>query len=177
MLGAYSDFPTKIHGIARYSYQTSTQQLQNTIVHTLYQLNQKTIELRKLTISSPSNCALNFEFGIAEHYAFNFLDKEELEKFQKSQNQSVEPMRLLDFFCALRYCTMTDEGRRRSLKFDYILLRFVFQMRAMEIFIVHERGPQRVPLEDLVTFLTNRINNGLKQNGLKTLALKYLHAL
>jgi hypothetical protein len=144
----------------------------------LYQLNQETHDLETLTKSSPANCELNFEFGIAEKGAFNFLDKEELDRFLKSlEEETKEPMRLLDFFCATRYHTATPNGKRRPLKFDYVLLRFAFYRRTMEIFIAHERGTQRIPLEDLAIFLTNRINNELKQMGFKTLTLKHMHVL
>jgi hypothetical protein len=57
------------------------------------------------------------------------------------------------------------------------LLRFAFQRRTMELFIVHERGTQRIPLEDLAIFLTNRMNNELKERELKTLTLKHMHTL
>jgi hypothetical protein len=177
MLGCYSDFPTKIHGIARYNYQVSTQQLQKTIVHVLHQLNQKNLDLKTVTKSSPNNCELRFEFGIAEHDAFNFLDNEELERLLQTLDQSKEPVHMLDFFCAMRYYTKTADDKRRPLRFDYALLRFSFYRRTMEVFMVHERGTRRVPLEDLVVFLTNRVNDELKQNGLKPLTLKHLHAL
>ena len=152
--------------------------MQKTILHTIYQLNQETLDLKTLTKSSPANCELNFEFGIAEQDAFNFLDKEESERFFKSlEDELKEQLRVLDFFCATRYHTITPDGKRKPLKFDYALLRFAFQRRTMELFIVHERGTQRIPLEDLAIFLTNRIKNELKQRELKTLTLKHMHAL
>jgi hypothetical protein len=134
--------------------------------------------LKTLTKSSPANCELNFEFGIAEQDAFNFLDKEELDRLLKSlEEKTSEPLRLLDFFCATRYHTATPNGKCKPLKFDYALLRFAFYRRTMELFIVHERGTQRIPHEDLAIFLTNRINNELKHTRLKTLTLKHMHTL
>lgn len=178
LLGYYSNFPTRIHGIVRYTYQTPTKQLQETILHALHQLNKETHDLSTLTRSSPANCTLNLEFGIAEQNAFNFLDKEELDRFQRSiEKESTEAPRTLDFFCAARYHTTTQNRKRRPLKFDYTLLRFTFYRRTMELFISHERGAQRIPLEDLVTFLTNRINKELTQRQKKTLTLSYLRTL
>jgi len=129
-----------------------------------------------LTRASPSNCQVNFELGIAEEDTFNFIDKEELKRLQKSLEEG-ETLRILDFFCATRYHITTQNGKTKPLKFDYTLLRYTFQRRTMEVFVVHERGTQRIPLEDLVTFLTNCINRELVQRGLKTLTVKHVRTL
>jgi hypothetical protein len=118
---------------------------------------------------------LNFEFGVAEENAFNFLDKEELDRLRKSLEEAKAPLRMLDFFCATRYHTTTPNGKRKSLKFDYVLLRFTFHRRNMQLFLVHEKGTQHIPLEDLATFLTNRINRELTQTQQKPLTLRYVH--
>ncbi len=177
MLGCYFNFPTKIHGVTRYTYHTSTQQLQRNIVKALRQLNQETLDLAALTKASPANCQLNFEFGIADQFAFNFLDDEELERFLRMHDDSQGETQVLDFLCAARYSRVTDEGKRIPLRFDYTLLRFVFYERNMETFIAHERGSRRIPLEDLIVFLTDRIGTELKRNGQKPLKLEHLHVL
>jgi len=177
LLGYYSNFPTNIHGIARYNYQTSTQKLQKAIVHVFYQLNRETHDLKTVTRSSPANCRLSFELGVAEQDAFNFLEKEELEKFLRRIEEVKEPLRILDFFCVTRYHTTNSNGKRKPLRFDYALLRYAFYRRTMELFIVHERGTQRIPLEDLATFLTKRINDELSRKGIKTLTLKHMRTL
>ena len=124
-----------------------------------------------MTKASPPNCQVNFELGIAEEDTFNFIDKEELDRLEKSLEEG-ETLRILDFFCATRYHTITQNGKTKPLKFDYALLRFTFQRRTMELFVAHERGTQRIPLEDLVTFLINRINRELK-----TLTVKHMRTL
>lgn len=176
MLGYYSNFPTNIHGVATLTFQFSTQQLQKTILHTFYLLNQETHDLKSLTRASPPNCQVNFELGVAEEDTFNFLDKEELGRLQRSLEEG-GTLSILDFFCATRYHTTSQNGKTKPLKFDYALLRFTFQRRTLELFVVHERGTQRIPLEDLVTFLTNRINRDLIQSGLKTLTVKHMRTL
>jgi len=118
---------------------------------------------------------LNFEFGVAEENAFNFLDKEELDRLHKSLDETKEPLRMLDFFCATRYHTTTQNGKRKALKFDYVLLRFIFHRRTMQLFLVHERGTQRIPLEDFASFLTNRINRELSKTQQKPLTIRYVH--
>jgi len=129
-----------------------------------------------LTKASPPNCQVNFELGIAEEDTFNFLDKEELDRLEKSLEKG-ETLRILDFFCATRYHTTTQNGKTKPLKFDYVLLRFTFQRKTLELFVAHERGTQRIPLEDLVTFIINRINEELMQRELKTLIVKRMRTL
>jgi len=129
-----------------------------------------------LTKASPPNCQVNFELGIAEEDTFNFIDKEELDRLKRNLEEA-ETLRILDFFCATRYYTTTQNGKTKPLKFDYTLLRFTFQRRTMELFVAHERGTQRIPLEDLVTFIINRINEELIQRGFKTLIVKHMRTL
>jgi hypothetical protein len=119
---------------------------------------------------------VNFELGIAEEDTFTFLDKEELARFIEALKKE-QPIGILDFFCATRYQQVMQNGRAKSLKFDYVLLRFAFRRRTMELFLAHERGIQRLPLGDLATFLINRINSELSQNKMKPLTLKHMRTL
>jgi len=130
-----------------------------------------------LTRASPPNSQVNFELGIAEEDTFIYIDKEELERLERSIEEEGETPRILDFFCATRYHTTTQKGRTKPLKFDYTMFRFTFQRKTTELFVVHERGTQRIPLEDLVTFITNCINRELAQKGFKTLTLKQMRTL
>jgi hypothetical protein len=70
-----------------------------------------------------------------------------------------------------------QDGKAKSLKFDYVLLRFAFRRRTMELFVAHQRGIQHLPLGDLATFLIKRINNELTQDKIKPLALKRMRML
>jgi hypothetical protein len=75
----------------------------------------------------------------------------------------------LDFFFIVRYHIVKDNGKKVPLKFDYHLLRLVFQESGMEIQICHEKGTQRVPMDDLTYFLIERINVGISQKKLMPL--------
>jgi hypothetical protein len=172
LLGRYDNFPTTIHRTARFTYQISTSQLQQVILHVFHQLNQQTGDLKNVTRASPANCKVGFEFGVAEEVVFNFLDREEYDRIQTHIKQNTNRFKILDFFCATRYHVIDAEGKRKPLKFDCNLIRFSFSRRVMELFIVHERGIQHIPLEDLVTFLIRQINKELKQRGMKTLTIK-----
>jgi len=140
-----------------------------------YQLNQQTYDLKKLTRASPANCFVNFEFGVADADTFNYLDEEEFEKIEATLNQQALP--ILDVFCATRYHIVEATGKSKPLKFDYNMIRFTFRGKNIELFIYHERGIHRIPLEDLVIFLKNQINQELADRQHKTLVLKHLHTL
>lgn len=175
LLGRYDNFPTNIHGIARFTCPTSTRILQKTITRTLRTLNKQTIELKKLTKASPTNCIVNFEFGVADADTFSFLDEEELKKIEKALEKQAFP--ILDVFCAARYHILEASEKRKSLKFDYNMLRFTFYGKDMELFVYHERGIQRIPAEDLILFLENQINQQLIEKHQEKLTLKHIHAL
>jgi len=174
LLGYYENFPETIHGVARFTHQISTKMLQQAILSTLHQLNRETRGLSAITPISPSKCEVSFEFGMAEGTTFSYLDKEELDRFQKRIVKKALP--ILDVLCVVRYHVI-DEGKRLPLKFDYHLLRLIFHKNRVEWQISHERGTQRVSLEDLITFITKRIDEMLSQMQLKPLTLKYLRTL
>jgi len=175
LLGRYENFPQVIHGVAEFTFPTSTQQLQQAIIEVAHQLNHEVYSVNDFTPFLTSNCQVSFEFGIAEDMTFNYLDKEELERFQKQVETT--PLRVIDIFSVIRYHTVNAKGKRTPLKFDYNMLRFTFSRKTMELFVAHERGNQRISQEDLITFLANKINEKLKKEAQKSLVLKYLRAL
>jgi len=118
---------------------------------------------------------VSFELGIAEESAFNFLDKEELQRV--CRHVEGRALSTIDVFCAIRYHTINESGKRTPLKFDYHLLRFTFYKKNIELLVSHERGTQRIPLEDLVTFLTNNVNEELATRRQRQLTLKHLRTL
>ena len=171
MLGRYENFPEIIHGVARFTCKSSIKNVQQAILSALHHLNQEVCSLSTVTPHLPQKCEVGFELGVAEDFDFNFLDKKELDRFQRSIAEKELPM--LDFFCVVRYHVVNDRGKRVPLKFDYHMLRFVFQENSMELRICHERGTQRAPLEDLVIFITKCINEELSKKQLKPLSLEY----
>jgi len=175
LLGQYENFPEVIHGVARFTFESPMKKVQQAVLRALHELNQEARGLNAITPHLPPDIEVSFEVGIAEDVEFNYLDEEELDRFQKSVVE--KELSILDFFCVVRYHMVKDRGKRVPLKFDYHMLRFMFQENSMEMRICHERGTQRVPLEDLMTFITKRINEELSQMRLKTLNLEYLRTL
>lgn len=131
--------------------------------------------MKTLTKAAPNNCTINFEFGLAEAESFNFLDDEELRKLESILKE--QTLQVLDVFCAASYHIREADGKDKSLKFDYNMLRFVFKTKNMELFIFHERGIRRIPLDDLTLFLINEINKELAENQQETLVRKHMHML
>ena len=174
MLGQYENFPEIVHGIAHFTHNISTAKLQNAIVYVFHRLNQEIHSLNDVAPFSKLKCEVSFEFGVAEGSAFNYLDGEELRRVQR-EIAKLAPS-TLDFFFVVRYHTI-DGGRRIPLKFDYHLLRLIFRRNSMELRICHERGTQRIPLEDLIMFLASRLGKEVRRRGLRSLNLKHLRAL
>ena len=175
MLGRYENFPEIIHGVARFICKSSIRKVQQAVLVALYNLNHEVSGLSAVTPHLSQECEVSFELGVAEDFNFNFLDKKELDKFQRSIVE--KKLSTIDFFFVVRYHVVDEREKRVPLKFDYHMLRFMFQENSVEMRICHERGTQRVPLEDLITFVTKRINEVLSQKRLKPLNLEYLRTL
>jgi hypothetical protein len=175
LLGRYENFPKVIHGVARFTCESSIRKVQQAVLSALHHLNQEACGLSAVTPHLSQECEVSFELGVAEDFDFNFLDEKELDRFQKSIAE--KELSTLDFFCVVRYHVVNDVEKRVPLKFDYHMLRFMFQEDGVELRICHERGTQRVPLEDLITFIAKRINEESSQKRLKPLNLEYLRTL
>jgi hypothetical protein len=176
LLGYYENFPevAYVHGIAEFSHSLSGSVLQQTILQTFHQLNYKPHKIGEVTPLAPSESGASFEFGLAEGLAFNYLDRDEVDRALKTVNKKA--LDRLDFFCAIRYYT-TNKGKNSRLKFDYYLLRFTFERGNADMRVFHERGPRRVSPKELLTFLIKEINVGLSRNRARPLSMKKLRAL
>ena len=106
-----------------------------------------------------------FDFGIAEGGGFSYLEKNCLKQHLASLYRDVQA---LDFFCAIRYYKVNGE-KKTPLKFDYYLLRTLFGKDALEVQVVHERGPRYVSPEDLITFIVGKLNAGQTRKILRPL--------
>jgi len=162
LLGHYENFPDVIHSVAKFTHQSTEKKLQQAILRALHRLNEEKHDLNTISPFSTPECEVGFEFGVAEGITFNYLDEEELERFQRGIRKEAPPT--LDFFCVVRYHTL-KEGRRRPLKFDYNLLRFISHGNNVEVQVSHERGIRRVPLEDLTNFIIGQIREELSRRS------------
>ena len=167
MLGCYNNFPRNIHGTSSFQYLDSAKGLQQAILGTFHRLNSESFDLGTVTPYLKQSCVVGFEFGVADGFDFNFLDQNELTRCLKSVDET--EMETLDFFCAVRYHLVRDDGKRVPLKFDYHVIRFFFQEGGLELQIRHEKGTQRIPLDDLTAFLIEQINPELSRKHLTPL--------
>lgn len=175
MLGQYERFPQIVHGVGTFTYKIPAMALQQVILQIFSRLNKETYDLSDITHLRSSQCKVSFEVGIAEDISFNFLDNEELERFEKSIQKDALPF--LDFLCIVRYHIVKTDGKRVPLKFDHYFLRFIFYHRDLELRIAHERGIQHIHLEDMVNFVIKQINNELTKRKSETLSKRYLRTL
>ncbi len=174
MLGCYENFPENIHGIGQISFLVSPKIVQKAIVAVFHRLNQGKLEVKKMEHLFPANCEVGFELGIGDEITFTFLDVAEVDKLWAEISKRT--LRLLDFLCVLQYHLVEESGERAPLKFDYYLLRFAFGKNVAELSVFHERGPRRVHVEDLMSFLAELVNEKLTEYS-GTLKLERVRAV
>ena len=167
MLGRYINFPENVHSITSFGYQDSTKDVQKAILSIFHRLNNEVCDLGEITPFLTQKCKVGFEFGVAEGVDFNFLDQKEVDKCLKFVDEN--ELKKLDFFFVVRYHLVKEDGKRVPLRFDYHVLRFVFQESGLEMRIRHEKGSQRVTPDDLTAFITEKINTELYQRQLSPL--------
>ena len=171
MFGRYDNFPETVHGVALFNYQDATKSIQQAILCALHHLNQEVYDLGAVTPYLKQKCEVGFEFGVAEGNVFNFLDAIELDQCLKRVAE--KELQTLDFFFVVRYHVTSNGGKRVPLRFDYLVLRYMFQEGCLELRIRHEKGTQRIPLDDLTYFIAKRINAELSRRRLNPLVLAY----
>jgi len=172
LLGCYDEFPEGTPLFAQFTHSGSLQTLQAATVRALHTLNQQTIDLAALTAASPPNCFVNFEFGIADSDAFCFIDQKEVGRFERMLR--TQPIAMLDVFCGARYHIKKDTGEKKSLQFDYSVLRFAFEGEVVDLFLHFIRGNQRIPRKDFILYLKDQIDKELAESQSTPMKLKYL---
>jgi len=169
LLGRYENFPENVHAVVLFDYQDSAKEIQKAILCAFHHLNHERYDLDAVTPYLKQKCEVGFEFGVADGFDFNFLDQTELDQCLRSVAE--KELQTLDFFFVVRYHIIGETGKRVPLRFDYHVLRFIFQESGLEMRIRHERGTQRVTLDDLTDFIAKRINAELSRRQLTPLFL------
>jgi hypothetical protein len=164
MLGFYENFPQNVHKIAHFSTSISNKKLQQTLIQILHKINSETFNLDEFAKPSIPQCTAILEVGIAEVDSFNYLDLEETNRVLESIRK--KPLQLMDLFCAIRYYKAEGEGRS-PLKFDYYMLRLIFDKGFVEMQIFHERGPRHVLPEDIINLVVKKANEFFSKKVLK----------
>ena len=161
-LGFYENFPLNIHMVESFNSTLPSKQLQQRLIQVLYEINRKKFSFEEAANPTIPECKLIFEFGLADAEGFNYIDEEEVKKVQNLLEK--ENLRTMDFFCAIRYY----RGEKKSpLKFDYYLLRTVYNKDSLEIQVFHQKGPRYISPEDLTLFIFNKTNEAANRKILK----------
>ena len=161
-LGFYENFPSNIHVVESFNSTLSSQQLQQRLIQVLYEINRREFSFEEAANPTIPECKLIFEFGLADAEGFNYIDEEEVKKVRTLLGK--ENLHTMDFFCAIRY----HKGeKKKSLKFDYYLLRTVYEKDMLEIQVSHKKGPRYMSPEDLTMFILNKTNETSNRKILK----------
>ncbi len=171
MFGCYEEFPKTVHVVVSFDFLEPVKSVQQVILYVFHRLNSEVYNLGTVTPYLKQKCEVSFEFGVAEGDVFNFLDQNELDR--SLRNVEKKEFQTLDFFFVVRYHTTGDSGRRVPLQFDYHVLRFTFQRNCLEMRIRHEKGTQRVQLDDITDFIAKRINAEFSRRCLSSLILTH----
>jgi len=172
MEGVYENFPDLHHGAALFSSQASPRALQRILIRLFYRINRGE-ETFDVPMFASQGIQLMPEIGIAEKLTFSFIDEEEKERWL--ENVEKKTFKTLDFIWIARYY-ISEKGRNKPLKFDYYMLRFIFRSRAMELRVHHEKGARRLPIDDLIRLIGEKINQDLKREGKRPLRIDFLSA-
>ena len=155
MIGVSENFPEKIHRLERFKTKLPTKRIQKKLIQILEKINHKTYSFEEITYPTVPNCKIIFEVGLAEAKTFNYIDKEEKDKFLKALKK--ESFNLLDLFFSIRYYRIAQK-KSTPLNFDYYIIRIIFENKTIEVKVFHERGPRYISPEEIVTFIINELN-------------------
>ena len=165
MIGVYENFPENIHRIEILRSSFSDKKLQEKLVRTLHEINRKSFGFEEIGHQALRKHTVILEVGIAEGRIFNYMDDEETKRVLNVLKK--ESFRVMDFFVAVRYYKDHD-SKKKPLRFDYYMLRFVFgENNLVEIRVFHERGPRHTSPEDVVTFIVSNVNEASARKILK----------
>ena len=145
----------------------SSRQIQQQLIQVLFEVNKEEFSFEETANPTIPGCRIIFEFGLADADGFNYIDGEEVEKALSLLAN--EPRDVLDFFCAVRYYRGEGENKR-PLKFDYYLVRTIYNRNIFEIQIYHKKGLRYVSPEDLTLFIVKKVNQASKKKVLKKTA-------
>lgn len=177
ILGIFTNFPIIVHGRAEAVYNAPPFKVQRATIQALQDFNNHQ-ETYYLSISNQKGTyrgTLGFEVGVAEGIFFDRLNNEMVKRLFKP----ISPTRrypLLDFLIIVTYHYL-HHGKRIALNFDYHHLRLIFNNRRLEVRLFHSKGTKRLPLDELLKRIFNKIRERMWQSSLGGLTIKYMRVL
>jgi hypothetical protein len=164
--GFYENFPSQIHWTESFSSNLSGKQLQQRFILISHEINQNEYSFEEVTNPTIPDCKVIFEFGLADSDGFCYIDDQEEKKARDLLEK--ENLHTIDFFCGIRYYKGKTE-KKTPLKFDYYLIRTIYNKGAVEIHVHHDKGPRYISPQDLTQLIFNKINNHSMKKVLKEL--------
>lgn len=178
--GKFDNFPDQIHGRLKIGHRTSIFKIYQIIIQTLNKLNNFTTKL-KVNDTDHSNRLeglMVFEVGIADGSYFQFLDHETMTKLsgyhQLIKNQQISV--LLDVLVIISYHYYRQD-KKISLNSDHNILRFIITPKLLNIYLFNAKGIRRLPLDQFLQRLFNKLHEETKRQHLKTFTIEAFHAL
>lgn len=178
--GKFDNFPDQIHGRLKIGHRTSIFKIYQIIIQTLNKLNNFTTKL-KVNDTDHSNRLeglMVFEVGIADGSYFQFLDHETMTKLsgyhQLIKNQQISV--LLDVLVIISYHYYRQD-KKISLNSDHNILRFIITPKLLNIYLFNAKGIRRLPLDQFLQRLFNKLHEEMKRQHLKTFTIEAFHAL
>jgi hypothetical protein len=163
-LGVFDNFPPNIQFVQSFTSTIPSRQLQQRLIQMLYDINRGEFTFEEVAHPTIPGCRIIFEFGLADACSFNYIDKEEVKK--ATNLLANQTLRNMDLFCVIRYYKGERE-KKRALKFDYYLIRTVYDRSIFEIQVYLKKGLRYVSPEDLMLFIFNRLNEASNRKVLK----------
>jgi hypothetical protein len=110
---------------------------------------------------------VGFEVGVADRLIFHPLDETLVETLSLFAFQGSLPMNL-DFLFVVTYHYYRG-AERNPLHFDYHQLRFSFNRNEFELRVFHSKGTRRMPLDELLHYILDAVNDELAKQSMKRL--------
>ena len=156
MFGFYENFPENIHYTESFTCSVSRKSMQQKIIKVFHEMNLSTFTFEEIGSPAVHQSSIIFEFGVAEAGNFIFLNETETKKVLDALDRRT--LQVMDLFCAIRYYK-NQQSKKTPLRFDYYMMRMVFgKEKSVELQVFHDRGPRYISPEELVTFLSRKIN-------------------
>jgi len=165
-LGFYEKFPVNLHLVESFVSALASRQLQQRLIQVFYETNRKEFSFEEVANPTIPGCKVIFEFGFADAEGFSYIDQEEEKKVRYLLGK--ENLRTVDFLCGIRYYRQSGD-KKSALRFDYYLIRTVFNRDMVEFQIHHERGPRYITPEDLSSLIFSKVNEASNKKALKRL--------
>jgi hypothetical protein len=163
MFARHGNFPENFHEREYFQTSLSIGKTQRALAQAVDILDREPLNIEKTLIPSILDYVVTLEIFMAE--GRNFSDTEK-EKTRTTKAANAKPFQTMDFLCTIAY-HKTRDGKKKPLRFDYYMLRFIFEQKLVEARAFHERGPRRISPKEIIAIITDKMNANSSKKILK----------